>query len=218
MQAALDKVTAFVTRSNPHGLLLLLFEHPYAGVQIPAGTVEPGEAPEAAARREVGEETGLVDLRLMAYIGAQNKKLPADSLVVLETTPVYARPDAASFDWARLQRGILVRIERRQGDFIQVTYEEGNKYPNPYYITYQITGWVPRWTVTSTMHRHFYHFIYEGTVTAASWEIYADKHNFRPFWAPLAELDEIPTPIITPQRAWLDFINVQLGYAFEEIS
>lgn len=34
-------------------------DHPGAGVQVPAGTVEAGEAPESAAYREMWEESGL---------------------------------------------------------------------------------------------------------------------------------------------------------------
>jgi ADP-ribose pyrophosphatase YjhB (NUDIX family) len=40
----------------------LVFAHrdfPEAGIQVPAGTVAPGEAPEAAAWRELLEESGL---------------------------------------------------------------------------------------------------------------------------------------------------------------
>lgn len=39
---------------------LLVFHHPEdRGMQLPKGTVEPGEAPEAAVRRELLEESGI---------------------------------------------------------------------------------------------------------------------------------------------------------------
>jgi len=41
----LHKVTAFILRPALGGPELLLIQHPYAGIQIPAGTVEPGEDP-----------------------------------------------------------------------------------------------------------------------------------------------------------------------------
>ena len=47
MNAGIEKVTAFVTRMVNGRRELLLFQHPSAGIQIPAGTVEPAEAPEA---------------------------------------------------------------------------------------------------------------------------------------------------------------------------
>lgn len=40
------------------GAEVLLFAHPHAGWQIVKGTVEPGETPALAARREFLEETG----------------------------------------------------------------------------------------------------------------------------------------------------------------
>lgn len=49
----LGKVTAFVTRTNPvssTGCELLVFRHPFGGLQLPAGTIEESEAPEAALR------------------------------------------------------------------------------------------------------------------------------------------------------------------------
>lgn len=58
------KVVAYITR----GRQLLVFEHaglPEAGLQVPAGTVEPGEALEAALWREVGEESGLTREQLV---------------------------------------------------------------------------------------------------------------------------------------------------------
>ena len=59
MTSMVDKVAAFVTRKRNGVKELLLFRHPRAGVQIPAGTVEDGENPETAVKREVYEETGL---------------------------------------------------------------------------------------------------------------------------------------------------------------
>lgn len=53
---------------------LLVFRHvdqPIAGIQVPAGTIEPGEAPAAAALREAREETGLAGLALACFLGEQ---------------------------------------------------------------------------------------------------------------------------------------------------
>ena len=40
---SIEKATAFITRRTTSGDGLLLFEHPPAGIQIPAGMVEVGE-------------------------------------------------------------------------------------------------------------------------------------------------------------------------------
>jgi 8-oxo-dGTP pyrophosphatase MutT (NUDIX family) len=65
-----DKVFAYIT----HGDRLLVFSHPHApeaGIQVPAGTVEPGEPFEAAVLREAWEETGLPGLTLARFLGQQ---------------------------------------------------------------------------------------------------------------------------------------------------
>ena len=52
------KVMAYITRDKD----LLVFkhrDHPEAGIQVPAGTVDPGEAIEVALLREIKEESGL---------------------------------------------------------------------------------------------------------------------------------------------------------------
>jgi 8-oxo-dGTP pyrophosphatase MutT (NUDIX family) len=73
-----QKVTAFITRPGSAGLDLLLFRHPEAGIQIPAGTVEEGEALQSAVLREAAEETGLHGLRVVAYVGSIQITLPED--------------------------------------------------------------------------------------------------------------------------------------------
>lgn len=53
------KAVAAVVRDYGRGSELLVFRHPFAGVQLPKGTVEPKEAYAAAALRELHEESGL---------------------------------------------------------------------------------------------------------------------------------------------------------------
>ena len=58
-----QKVVAYVTRGSGADCELLIFEHvdfPEAGIQVPAGTIEPQERPADAAKREVLEEAGLI--------------------------------------------------------------------------------------------------------------------------------------------------------------
>jgi 8-oxo-dGTP diphosphatase len=75
------KAFAYVTHLHPvSGNRLLVFSHPNApeaGIQVPAGTIRPGESPEAAALREAHEETGLTDLEMVGFLGEQTFDLAA---------------------------------------------------------------------------------------------------------------------------------------------
>ena len=71
------KALVYITQGDK----LLVFkqpESPRAGVQIPGGSVEPGEALEAAALREAHEETGLSGLVVQSYLGSAEYELKVD--------------------------------------------------------------------------------------------------------------------------------------------
>jgi 8-oxo-dGTP pyrophosphatase MutT (NUDIX family) len=209
MDKVLGKVTTFITRERKGLLELLLFEHPNAGIQIPAGTMEEGEVPEESALREAGEESGLSQLELVNYIGSMDMELPEREFVILKRTKVYSRPDPTSFDWAEFPRGHFVSANRIEDGFIQVTHTEWDRYPDPQWITYSITGWVPSEALGRRVRRHFFHLKTEEA-TRDSWELYMDNHIFKPFWAPMANLPQI----IQPQNAWLEYVVKELGYRF----
>lgn len=201
----LEKVTAFITRESQDRHDLLLFEHPNAGIQIPAGTVEGDETPQEAVLREVAEETGLISLSIRRYLGCTETKLALRHRIIVETTKVYAHPDTTSFDWAHLRKGIPVTVSRRSDGFSQVTFVENDREPNPRYVSMHITGWVPDEVLTDTKRRHFFHLEFHGH-TEKSWTVYTDNHLFILFWAPLTALPEI----IHPQDEWLEFLYKQI--------
>ena len=183
----LEKVTAFILRQDPCGPDLLLFEHPSAGIQVPAGTVEQGEDPQAAALREGREESGLKGLKLEAYLGSAVERPVIGDHFISQATTVYSRPSVTSFDWARFRRGLTVQLLRRVDGFAHVTFKEPNRWPDPQYPTYQITGWVPEEVLTRTATRHFYLFSHSGQ-TPASWTVTTDNHKFKLFWVPINSL------------------------------
>ena len=70
------KAFAYVTQ----GERLLVFKHPFAleaGIQVPAGTVEPGEMPRAAVLREAHEETRLHQFQVVRFLGVQTQNMRA---------------------------------------------------------------------------------------------------------------------------------------------
>ncbi len=200
-----EKVTAFITCGAGDDLHLLLFEHPFAGNQIPAGTVEERESSEEAVRREVAEETGLTSLPVGRYLGSTRDRLPDGQCVVCQPTRVYARPDRTSFDWAFLRRGIRVVVNRNERGFAQVTYQEFDREPRRQYLTMQITGWVPESVLVEEEVRHFYMFTLRDCV-GDRWTVSADNHTFTVFWA---SLEALP-PIISPQDQWLEILHAGL--------
>ncbi len=69
-----DKVIAYITHmdSTNETTRLLVFSQPHApeaGIQVPAGTVKPGESPDIAVLRVAHEETGLPGLELVRCLG-----------------------------------------------------------------------------------------------------------------------------------------------------
>jgi 8-oxo-dGTP pyrophosphatase MutT (NUDIX family) len=78
MQPPKEKVFAYVT----HGDRLLVFRHtefPRAGIQVPGGTLHPGEDPVEGLLREVTEETGLRRLEVIRLLGERDETYPSGS-------------------------------------------------------------------------------------------------------------------------------------------
>jgi 8-oxo-dGTP pyrophosphatase MutT (NUDIX family) len=201
----LNKVTAFITRQTPAGRQILLLQHPYAGFQFPAGTVEEGESFEAAVLREVHEETGLQQARIIAQLGELFEQLPGRAFTRFAQT-VYSRPDTTSFDWVSLPRGVGVDILRRQDGFVQVSFVEGDVYPDPTFTTYQITGWVREECLATQLHRRIYHLTSDED-TPSTWQVYMDQHHYTLLWA---DVDNLPD-IVQPQNSYWQQFGKQLS-------
>ena len=63
-----DRVIAYITRERDGRRELLVFDHrhhPSAGTQVPAGRLEPGEDLESGLLRELAEESGLSNARIV---------------------------------------------------------------------------------------------------------------------------------------------------------
>lgn len=62
-----------VRAAGDHVFVALVHEGDQPGYVLPKGHVEPGESPEAAARREVGEEAGLATLISLGALGIRER-------------------------------------------------------------------------------------------------------------------------------------------------
>lgn len=199
----IGKVTCFITRKIDDKLQLLLIQHPNAGIQIPAGTVELDENFKHAAIREAIEETGIEEYHSCTLIGSQ-EQLFDGKYILYKPAKIYSKPDVSSIQWAEIRRGITVLHERKHKEFVQVSYIEGDQYPNPNYISYQITGWVEEANLASKVMRHFYHL--QANSKLNEWAIETDQHTFKLFWAPLENLPLI----VSPQDKWLAYFLKEL--------
>ena len=203
MNEIIQKVTAFIVRERRGVKELLVFEHPTAGIQIPAGTVEAGEDIETAVKREIYEETGLQSVEIEDYLGCFENELAEGERIIAETTQVYIEPDLNAMPYKeKLTKGLTVNYHSIQEDFTHISYIEYDKHPNPTCICYNITGWVPNENISAQKKRHFFQLTTREE-TADAWELKSDQgHIFKPYWTPLS-----PKPkIISPQDKWLDFV------------
>jgi 8-oxo-dGTP pyrophosphatase MutT (NUDIX family) len=201
MTEVIEKVTAFITRERDGVKELLVFKHPTAGIQIPAGTVEEGEDLERAVKREAYEETGLRTVEIEGYLGSIENELGAEERIVTRTTQVYMEPNLNAMPYKqKLTRGLTVDYNATHKDFTNISEIEYDRFPNPTCIVYNITGWVPSQNLSTQKRRHFFHLT-TLEETADAWELKSDRgHIFRPYWTPISP----KPPIVSPQSKWLD--------------
>jgi 8-oxo-dGTP pyrophosphatase MutT (NUDIX family) len=161
MLLTVHKVTCFITRNDDRELLV--FRHPLAGLQLPAGTVDPGEAVVDAALREAREETGLTHLtpvRELAVISAL--AMPTDRML-LDDSPLYAEPSTSAsaipIDFGgdkridRLRRGLWVRTIEEIGDWIYAAYDTFEWRDEALVLAGSTSGWLPSTSCTADVGR-----------------------------------------------------------------
>lgn len=193
------KVTAFITRRRNDATELLVFRHPYAGIQVPAGTVELGESIEAALLREVQEESGLTDVQLVRHLRTEPYANP-DYLPVLRATKIFDAPaHDASTTGVHLRRGLWVHyLGPAEGNFAHVAYEEWDHNSDPPVVNVYQPGYVRTSVLGTGIERHFFHLSTTAD-TPETWQATTDGHTFDLYWTPL-----IPRPhLISLQDDWL---------------
>ncbi len=205
MSQSIEKVTAFITQERNGVQSLLVFKHPTAGIQIPAGSVEPGENIETTAIRETYEETGLQKVRIEKHLGCFENELEENQRIITKSTKVYIKPDLNAVPYKeKLARGLTVNFHSNHRNFTHISYieYEFDEHFKPKCIDYIVNGWVSNKDLSAQKKRHFFHLSTQED-TADTWELKSDLgHIFKPYWTLLS-----PKPqLIPPQDRWLDFV------------
>jgi 8-oxo-dGTP pyrophosphatase MutT (NUDIX family) len=79
-----------VWRRNAEGAIeILLLQDVKGRWSIPKGHIEEGESPKETAEREIGEETGLTQMRIMNWLGKTSFRYRRQNSLVLMTTQIY---------------------------------------------------------------------------------------------------------------------------------
>lgn len=189
-----QKVTTFVLRDAPDGTELLTFLHPSAGRQIPAGSVEPDEEPQAAAMREVLEETGVSDLRGLTQIGQMDEDLGEQAVALHDT----ALMDGSGARIDSIQRGHRVAVEAVEDSRLRVTRLVYDFNLDPPKQLLQPVGWAMRDQFARRISRRFY--VATATNTDVDrWQQSADGHVFTVEWCALSP----ELTLIDGQQEWL---------------
>ena len=185
------KVTAFViTASTPHHLLV--FKHPMAGLQLPAGTVEPGEHPVAAASREVNEETGVELTDSGVILDEKSRRLTSDRAVLIE---------AVEDNGHRFRRGHTVSVVNceNRNELVEICDEVYDYSTTPPELISSCRGLVPRASLASTLRRTFVLYVEPTASQTRKWTRHADGHEFEVFWTLLRP----DIPLFECQKMWL---------------
>ncbi len=202
MAGTLHKVTAFVTRTRAGGAQdLLVMQHPTAGVQVPAGTVEENELVADAVVRELGEETGLVDVRLVRRLASESLPPGHPARAMIRAAPLRKGPSmsAATLEPA-FPRAHWFRVASQVGEFSEIVYEVLDLNAKLERVLERYSGWVESDAIADTVERHFFHF--ESLVPTKERWVQQAEQSFECYWTPL-----VPKPqLVSVQDAWLDAV------------
>jgi len=200
----IEKVSAFILRPGITRSEILIFEHPFAGLQIPAGTVETGETCDEAVIREIQEETGLRNIEIVQKVGEDQTFTEADEAILTQTMRCFSWPaQTAQRTGPLFTRGMQMKIFERKVGFTHINYEEYDLNQETPKLIEKVDGWLPSEFLTHEIQRHYYR-IRVLEETQEIWSHFADRGlTFHLRWVPL---DPKPN-LIGGQIKWLDYLD-----------
>jgi ADP-ribose pyrophosphatase YjhB (NUDIX family) len=77
------------SKDNPNSIEILLIQDSKGRWTIPKGHIEEGEKSSATAEREIQEETGLQEMRILNWLGKINFRYRRGNSLVLMTTEIF---------------------------------------------------------------------------------------------------------------------------------
>lgn len=75
--------------NSPKSVEILMIRDSKNRWTIPKGHIEEGETPRETAKREIHEETGLREVRVLDWLGKINFRYRRDNILVLMTTEIF---------------------------------------------------------------------------------------------------------------------------------
>lgn len=97
MKQYVQKVCPVILRQQEEGWQILAFRHPKAGTQLMKGTVEEDERPEDAVLRELGEESGIEQAKIVTKLGELGLHKTRQHWHLFLCQPAVILPDEWSF-------------------------------------------------------------------------------------------------------------------------
>lgn len=200
----IEKVVAFIVRKKDIDHQLLIFKHPANGYQLPAGTVEENESLENALLREITEETGLKNVKIIKKLGENTIYIDQNHAILTHSLRFFSWPaQAAKRNGPLCTRGLKVDTFEKKVGFTRVQYEEIDTSKVEPVLLWRSEGWLPSEVLTRELQRHYY-LLLALDEKRDDWKIESDfGHTFECQWV---NINAIPD-LVWGQSEWLSYLN-----------